>query len=806
MDKLMAPCRKSIELEVFYDREKIQFLYDNCTKIMNKLGDEFHKTGALGSQLKCLKGKRKARKIVKFGVPVSSNKYGRLRPLSKSDKSMVEITRPVRQFLVREYATDIDIVGCHIVLADDLYLHMFNERMPQLKEWNSQREKVYQTCIEYSTKPGGITRDDAKKLGFTFLYQGSVDNRFKELGLDKDHPELQRIYKTIFNLTAHCKKLAEEIKSEYPETWDKLPYCQEKGEDRKDIGKFSSLLQNMERLCVTEIYNASEELGFKIIDFCYDGVLVSCNDDVLTEAQEEQLCKRSMELIKQNLGFSVNVLAKPMDHPKTDELFRWYLGDNELNANRCDHELVKSLVPSTAILDLEDLKHDREEFQKLTEKEIEELVKLVLKKYVIRIMDKWHFINCETGIIVNPKGLSKDAFQNTTLGTILSSHYGSPSIPCYTNIVFKDPSDVKKGEYNEYGNTLPYERENQEPLTDEELEKIQDFLYHLKNILCGNDEEIYHYLMGIFKHKLLKPFEVNHNSKAIIMLGLEGSGKTTPLTNLFKRFFGDPYVNGQVGFKTVANPTGFTDALEHKLVAFMNEIPEYNCKNSELFENFKAMVTDGDRRSRRMFKGECAVNNSILYFLSTNNRNCFPCSATDRRYLFLESDSKHRCNYKYFTKLNKTIRDHYLLIARYIITYDYDLNTILPIPDNQFRLDAKKLKLGTIGEFILSRLEDKIWNPNEEPAVQLKPFYEEYRIFCRSQMRNSKQYNKFRNELQDKYRIRIEKASDNTYYAKIYNHNEFYESIGWKPAPNSDSASPPPYSPSHDPSHLPLLL
>lgn len=786
LSRFTQPCSKPITLNVFYDLDKIKFLHNNVTAICTKLGTEFDKTKNLGSQMKALSRKRTDHKKVKFGIPTESQ-LGRLRPMDIKDKSYVSITRPVRQFLVRDFSTDIDIKNCHPVFLS--YLYEFFEKKPldTLNEWNKNREEYFQTCIEHSTK--GITRDDAKKLAFTFLYQGSVDKQFESLGLDIKLPEIQPIYELVSSLTEDAIHVSRLIKRDYPDLWKTLPYDKEKGIHRIDAGKFSSFMQNIERLCVTEIYHAAKDLGFSVIDFCHDGVLVSANDDYLDSDQEEQLCSLANQKILKTLGMDLVILAKPMDNSKTDELERWYNGDNEMNSNTVDNDKIDKLIPDTPTINLNNFKYNHPDILGLNKKEKESLSSYALGKYFLRVSDKWFRINKETGLF-NHKPLGKDGFNQLTAGTIFEGNYSDPSIPIYDRFCFEDPNNVPPNEHNTYYKSLLYDRSLNTPLTSAELDLIQPWIHHQKDVMCSSDPEVYDAFISILKSKLLKPFEVNHNSRCLVLHGIEGAGKTTHLTKFFEKVFGMPYVNGAGSFPVITDPKGFTDSIESKLVVIMNEIPEYDRNHSHMFENFKALITDNHRRSRPMYMGGGSTKNTLMLIATTNNRNSIPASINCRRYVFLSVRPTYLGNYTYFSALHDCIEKHWKLIVQYILSSDIDVNQIMPIPNNALRKHAQSLKKDSIGDWLLDKVQETDWQP-KDCQDKVKDFYAEYKDWCSKVPIRAYTRAKFIGKLADKYSIDVV-VNNKIQCVNVTDYESFVLNIGW------DGSSYEPDSPSPD--------
>jgi len=340
---MIKPVKKTRNLNVHIDKEKIAFIKQRINFITDKLGDKCRNIGSLGSQINKLSKKRNDN----ISVPYASHKegeihgFGRLKPKKTNDTAYVQMTRPVRQFLTRDFCTDIDIKNCHPVIMEQLYHMYYGEPNKDLIHWNENRERYFQLAIDKSKLKEGITRDDAKSLAFVYMYEGSVDKRFTELGLDKNDILLKPMHKLISQLCASSKKLAENIKNNNPEIWNDIP-TDKKGA-RVRASKFSSLMQHIEKRSILIMDDIAKNMKLRVHDYCHDGLLVSTDTlEPLSLELQKKYCDLCMKTISNDLGFTFEIIGKAMDNKFADKLDKFYFSyrdvDNEIEN---DLEAVK---------------------------------------------------------------------------------------------------------------------------------------------------------------------------------------------------------------------------------------------------------------------------------------------------------------------------------------------------------------------------------------------------------------------------------------------------------------------------------
>jgi hypothetical protein len=277
-----------------------------------------------------------------YSMPVtfrSKKKYGRLTTVNKN-VSYVTLHRPVRHFICEHLYDDNDLVNCHPVLLVELfkYYHM-DKAVAYIDQWNQNRESYFKTIMEHAPNP--ITRDDCKRLGFTFMYEGSVHKRFLEFGYDFDvsnyHPSVQKVYGIAEKLCKFSIEVREKLKEEFHEVWNLLPRDEDKHVSRTDAGKFSTLMQHFEAKVMILIHDVAVQHGLKIGDLAYDGIFL---EKTAPSTAYLEFYKDAEQQIKEQFGFNMKLVHKSMSIP---EVFSDFQPKVSMSVSRYSEKYLRPL-------------------------------------------------------------------------------------------------------------------------------------------------------------------------------------------------------------------------------------------------------------------------------------------------------------------------------------------------------------------------------------------------------------------------------------------------------------------------------
>jgi len=219
------------------------------------------------------------------------NKYGRFYP-KNGYKQYLGIHRPIRHALAHGLYRDIDMDNCHPKIIEQLYHKLLGKPASCLRRYNEIRSTILETMQSY-----GLTRDDGKTLSYTFLYDGKVDYWFEQRThlwnalLNRD-PKITEIYNMAGKVYKECVEMRSFIASNFQEMWNELPYNNDKPKDRHPSGKFSTLIQHIERQFIQHIYQTFSS-KIEIGDLQHDGLYIAKDtpdfDSLLSKFEQKLL-------------------------------------------------------------------------------------------------------------------------------------------------------------------------------------------------------------------------------------------------------------------------------------------------------------------------------------------------------------------------------------------------------------------------------------------------------------------------------------------------------------------------------------
>jgi len=747
LSQMLLADHKSVKTRMPIDLSKVTWLLDTQQEFMSELINPLKTIEGEGWVKQNLAFLKYAKQYTRKGYitnSYSTNRksgkkgYGRNTP--DKGKSALSLNKMVRGFLFEDVCDDNDFKNMHVNMICQIATLFEQDRCVKLlQSYDDNREFWYKEMMNANPK---LTRDMCKEIGYTFLYEGSPDHRFAEFNLEiptgRGDP-LWMVYATCKDACKEVIKLREKIKKHFSETWENLPYNNPK---RMDAGKFSSMVQHLEKCVLMKLIKKCKGDGYDVVDLQHDGLFLSEQESPADAGQD--WFDEVRKFILKETGFDLQLTCKAF---KVPDQFRTYNPCTD-DIDHVDEEKVDKCIPDTDILDLEKMKPHR--FPHLNDNEKELLGRKIAGKYFIRSGDHWFKVNIATGLWNHTKPLGKDAYNNTVMGSILEGTMACQCIKVYDDLVFKDPRKIRDTEWNTYYKQLNYDPSNRADLDEDELNMIDPIISHFKNIWCRGDEKSYEFLMKVLQDKFSKPFDIPERPVCLVLFGKEGAGKTKPAEVLFDKAFGEPYVAHSVNFKGVTNSSGHTDALESKLVAIMNEIPEMDYNHKEMFEQFKTLVSEKFRRSRRMYQGEKSVPNSVFYLLTTNNKNACHVTQTDRRYFMLDVASTAIGDQAYFRDLITCIEDQWELFIQYVL--NFKVTEGLTIPDNKLRSHAKQLSLCPVGQWLQHRFnEDPTWDPQPDEGHSIMELYSRYKGYMQEEQRRAINRQRFHGVLSGSY-------------------------------------------------------
>jgi len=224
---------------------------------------------------------------------------------------------------------------------------------------------------------------------------------------------------------------------------------------------------------------------------------------------------------------------------------------------------------------------------------------------------------------------------------------------------------------------------------------LQFLLNHIK-ILCGNNDEVFNYVIKYIAHLFYRPAE--KIGKMILFTSKEGTGKNTFYTLLRnmigKRFYSVVDVNKNL----LGN---FNNCLLNSYVINLEEVNYFDTRDK--FDILKNMITETELEVNSKSKDGKIIQSVHRLIGNTNNTTIpLPISATDRRFCIIRSSDEKKGNTEYFTKLHKITKttDLQATFYKYLSTFDIDTFIQEDIPQTEFLQELKSTFESPIIDFI----------------------------------------------------------------------------------------------------------
>ena len=266
------------------------------------------------------------------------NGYGLGRVNPVGSMGLHSLTRATRHTLVKYLMVDIDIENAHIILLLQILIYnnfdgdydMLEDYVKNRSKWLEEIIDVFKILERKDVKENPkLMKEISKQLIIRILYGGSIEEWLKKWEFDSNF-----IWNTpccILDLQKQIRKIHAYICDANP---DLYAYCKQKNiEKHKDYNHegttASWFLQEKESLVLEVVYKYCIANGYVQNDIC-----ALCNDGIMLEKQlyEPELLKKLNQVVKDETGFDLNFVEKPLDEDYLDILdenlhFNLYDGD-----------------------------------------------------------------------------------------------------------------------------------------------------------------------------------------------------------------------------------------------------------------------------------------------------------------------------------------------------------------------------------------------------------------------------------------------------------------------------------------------
>jgi hypothetical protein len=542
-------------------------------------------------------------------------------------------------------STDWDFVNAH----PKCFSHILTEHKiehPNLLHYINHRDEVLMQEVELNKKYN-VSRSDIKKILLTIINGGEGD-----LNVLKRQSIFLQDYKMEID------RCGDSLKAIYPDEYEKaLNKCNKLNETlppyehKKPIGKFiNRMICITERLCL----NALEE-KLIIDEVIHSDQCVRVFDGLMTPYVSphptDNYLSECSKYIKARTGVDIQIAIKPLDSPldipPSIQPYMEYVPFDPHDPYRWidfDREFRDVVFDSKADI----IEHTQDKINKVLAR-VDEGTGLIIRK-----------TDCDENLL--------DMCRLNESFTDLEFKYKHPTAKEVITkaIHFKNYLKENANRINRYAiktfdpasndpdafqlwrgyKAQPIDGFNWDSPLIKELELI---LYHIKHIICNNDEESYNYFMSDLAFTLNRPGALNHIT-TFIYSSKHGVGKNIFLDYFVKKkVVGDRVYLNTTGLKEIASK--HNDILLHKKIVVMDEMPHEAKQHKALADHLKAESASPTIVINPKGLKKFTIKNIIKRIMITNHKGIY-LEPSDRRYLCLEASDIKKGDKDYFRKLS----------------------------------------------------------------------------------------------------------------------------------------------------------
>ena len=664
------------------DRQRLQQVLE-CDNIPFENDDDPEWKDIFLKQLKIYSTKREKKDK---GIPINydrSNQYGRY-----TSKGLQLFQKDVRMFITNNKYIDLDFSNCHIVILNKL-LKEHNRKLTSTEYVKSDGKSLLQECV-----------DDRKK----YLEKNKTTKHNMLTNLFKD------TNKYMFFKDAHnqiYKEFLPELKKENKTLYNRVKKNRDKANKSYNYdGAFLALyLQNIENELLQVLYNTLIEKGFIVGCLIFDGLLV---EKTMVDEEEIKNVISEVEIkIKKEKGYDIKIVLK---NTNTD----WIpiKGDNCLLKEKeklLDKDFGEKFSKETARSFFDDSKNP-----KIIEGRFSEFMDYMNRfccqfdepnSYGFRNYEKTKFKFRSLSTLRDRIGLN---VINTWNMSDKLLNFISP------NFIVDDTKNDNRY-YNQY--IRPKMIEHQDTLT-----KDYPVLFeYLLKIVCDNDKRLFDWTLDYIT-TLIKKGRTNHG---LVLMGGKGLGKSF-FMEFLTLLVGEDYSMPINDINKLTNH--FNKWMENTILIKIEEVCPNAGEYMKLQNILKTLITESQMEITPKGLDSYNIESYTNPIIATNFHN--PVQATDdnRRFVFYEFSNKRKCDTKFFSLLEKQIKDNIEKLRFYFYHRNVcDLSETRPITKKE--KEVIDINLNITERFIKQQYFVK--GKEDDNSRLYSNFINQYKEFCR---------------------------------------------------------------------------
>lgn len=230
---------------------------------------------------------------------------------------------------------------------------------------------------------------------------------------------------------------------------------------------------------------------------------------------------------------------------------------------------------------------------------------------------------------------------------------------------------------------------------------VEPFLFHVREVICNNDENLTKYVLQFFAHLLQKPQEKPVGS--LLLKSGQGTGKNALLLPLF-RILGD-YALMTNGEESITGR--FNSSLANKLLVFGDEV---DLRNRKTLDRMKPLISEDSLQIEFKGREKASFPNFIRFIFATNLDQVLRADTRERRYTILEPSDKYSTDTAYFNNYFDWVdnRNGAAHLMHYLLNYDISDFNAYKAQKSSGLTDEKLANLSTVAEFFYEELSKEL--------------------------------------------------------------------------------------------------
>lgn len=273
----------------------------------------------------------------------------------------------------------------------------------------------------------------------------------------------------------------------------------------------------------------------------------------------------------------------------------------------------------------------------------------------------------------------------------------SPRRRTYQGICFSPGKDPAPGYYNLWRGFAVKPLEG-EP-TEDARKGAELFLDHIKNNMCGGDEELFLWAVGYIAHIFQYPYK--RPNTALFITGRRGTGKSCIFEHLSRM------IGAAVAWESDAERIfgRFNRAIEGKLLVVLDE--GFWSGDKKMEAKLKDQITRAQVSIEPKGREPYTVDNFARYVVMGNDEWIAPAAEDERRYAVFRMGEKKKQDHAYFGAIDRYLkRGGYEYLMKVFLEFDLSKVDVTKIPVTEALLTQKFETLSPVHRWWLNCLNE----------------------------------------------------------------------------------------------------